>query len=264
MIRPSRPDSDIGAAGHIGWSRARVEQRGLIREVVFGAQDGLLTTLGLVAGVSGATTGRTSVLIAGFAGAVAGMLAMGAGAYIANLSQREVQQAEIDLERAELERNPKREMAELVELFTEDGLSKGDAATIAGMIARHPEAMLKAMAEKELGISSQAGSGVLQTVVIAVAFLLGALIPIVPWLFAPEVPIFVLGPFDPSPALAFSVLVTGLALLAIGGWKSRLARRSPLVGGIQIASIGLACAGVAFLLGTVVPALLGLHPIATS
>lgn len=263
MIGASRPDSEVGAAAHIGWSRARVEQRGLIREVVFGAQDGLLTTLGLVAGVSGATAGRTSVLIAGFAGAVAGMLAMGAGAYIANLSQREVQQAEIDLERAELEKNPKREMAELVELFTEDGLSKRDATTIAGMIARHPEAMLKAMTEKELGIFSAAGGGVRQIVVIGVAFLLGALIPIVPWLFAPEDPIFVVGPFDPSPALALSVLVTGLALFAIGGWKSRLARRSPLVGGIQIASLGLACAGVAFLLGTVVPALLGLHPIAT-
>lgn len=232
--------------------------------MVFGAQDGLLTTLGLVAGVSGATSGRTSVLIAGFAGAVAGTLAMSAGAYIANLSQREVQQAEIELERAELERNPKREVAELVELFTEDGLSTSDATTIAGMIARHPEAMLKAMAEKELGISSQAGSGMIQTIVIGVAFLLGAIVPIVPWFFAGEVPILALGPFDPSPALILSVVVTGLALVAIGASKSRLANRSPLIGGLQIGSIGLGCAGVAYVLGTVVPAILGLHPIATS
>lgn len=75
--------------------------------------------------------------------------------------------------------------------------------------------------------------------------------------------LFTLGPFDPSPALALSVVVTGVALFTVGAWKSRLAKTSAIVGGVQIAGIGMACAVVAFLLGTVVPASLGLHPIAS-
>ena len=254
---------EISAADHIDWSRARVEQRGLIREVVFGAQDGLLTTLGLVAGVSGATAGRSGVLVAGFAGAFAGMLAMAAGAYIANRSQRDVHEAEIALERAELKRNPRRERAELVHLFTADGLSEADADAVAAVIARHPEAMLRAMAEKELGIAGQVGTGIRETVVMAIAFVLGAVVPIVPWFFAAEDPFVVMGPFDPSPALVLSVLATAAALFAVGAWKNLLARRRATSGGLQVAAIGLGCAVVAFLLGTVVPALLGVHPIAT-
>lgn len=260
MSTSTRHD-EISAADHIDWSRARVEQRGLIREVVFGAQDGLLTTLGLVAGVSGATAGRAAVLIAGFAGAIAGMLAMAAGAYISNRSQRDVHEAEIALERAELKRNPHRERAELVHLFTADGLSEADAEAVAGVLARHPEAMLRAMAEKELGIVGEAGSGIRETVVMAVAFLLGAVVPIVPWLFAAEDPFMVLGPFDPSPALLLSVLATAVVLFAVGAWKNRLAGRRPVAGGLQVAAIGLGCAVIAFLIGTVVPALLGVHPI---
>jgi vacuolar iron transporter family protein len=256
-------DADASAAAdHIGWSRARVEQRGLIREVVFGAQDGLLTTLGLVAAVSGATAGRTSVLIAGFAGAIAGMLAMGAGAYISNRSQRDVQRAEIELERSEMERNPLREMAELVELFTGDGLPADDARVVATIIAEHPEAMLKAMAEKELGIPSEGGNALVQTVVIATAFLLGAVVPILPWFAAGEDPIVTIGPFGPSPALVLSVLLTGAALFAVGAWKGRLAGMGPAGGGLQMTAIGLGCATTAYLLGSVIPALLGVHPIA--
>jgi vacuolar iron transporter family protein len=257
-----RPDSQtIDAVAHIGLSRTRVQRRGLIRELVFGAQDGLLTTLGLVAGVSGASAGRTTVLIAGFAGGVAGMLAMGAGAYIANRSQQEVQEAEIEHEQAELKDHPRREIQELVELFVADGLSGPDARKIAAMIARQPKAMLKAMAEKELGIASEIGNPLLQSVVIAIAFLIGAIVPIVPWTFAPETPLAHVGPFGPSAALVLSVIATAFVLFGIGAGKGLLAGRSPARGGLQIAIVGLACAAIAFFLGTVVPDLAGLHPV---
>ncbi len=249
------------ATSHIDITRSSVERRSHVREIVFGAQDGLLTSLGLVSGVSGATTGRISVLVAGFAGGVAGMLAMGAGAYIAAKSQYDVQQEDLRIEKAELESHPKREMEELVELFTAEGLEAVDARTVAVVIAKHPGAMLAAMAEKEMGIAVAGGRPLLDGAVMAFTFLLGAVIPIVPWIVAPVGAIVAVGPFNPSPALVMSVAATAAALFLIGIGKGRLAGRRTLRSGIQIAAIGLGCSLVAFLLGTVVPDALGLHPL---
>ncbi len=249
------------ASSHIEATRSRVARRSHVREIVFGAQDGLLTSLGLVSGVSGATTGRISVLVAGLAGGLAGMLAMGAGAYISGKSEREVQQEDIRIEQAELESHPSREMEELVELFTADGLEAADARSVARVLAKHPEAMLKAMAEKEMGIAATGGRPLQDGVVMALTFLLGAVIPIVPWIVAPVGAIVAVGPFTPSPALVMSVVATAAALFLIGVGKGRLAGRQPLRSGIEIAGIGLGCAFVAFLLGTVIPDALGLHPL---
>lgn len=261
MVSTPPPGPDTAAADHIDLTRARVDRRGQVREIVFGAQDGLLTTLGLVSGVSGATSGRISVLIAGFAGGIAGMLAMGAGAYIAGKSQRDVHRAELRREASELTNHPQREKEELVALFTEDGLSDRDARTIADVIARHPDAMLTAMAQKELGIQGEGGHPARDGVVMGAAFLVGAILPILPWAVAPVDAIAGVGPFALSPALALSVALTAVALFGIGIGKARLAGGKTLRSGIEIAVIGLGCALIAFLLGTVVPDALGLHPI---
>jgi VIT1/CCC1 family predicted Fe2+/Mn2+ transporter len=249
------------AALHILATRTRVGRRGHVREIVFGAQDGLLTSLGLVAGVSGATTGRISVLVAGFAGGLAGMLAMGAGAYVSGKAQTDVQEEDLRLERSEIESNLGRETNELVELFIADGLESAEAQAVADAIARHPDAMLAEMAEKEMGIAAAGGRPLLDGVVMGFTFLLGAVIPIVPWIVAPVTSLVVVGPFTPSPALVLSVVATAAALFLIGIGKGRLSGGNQLRSGLEIAIIGLGCAVVAFLLGTVVPDLLGLHPL---
>src|SRR5260370_39246233 len=94
------------AVAHIDHTRARVARRSRVREMIFGTQDGLLTTLGLVTGVGGATADRYSVLVAGTARAIAGMIAMGAGAFVSSRSQMEVHEAEGGLERREPGRKP--------------------------------------------------------------------------------------------------------------------------------------------------------------
>lgn len=252
-----------GAVSHIELTRGRVNRRGHIREIVFGSQDGVLTSLGLVSGVSGATTGRLSVLVAGLAGGLAGMLAMGAGAYVSAKSEREVLQHEVRLEKLEMEAHPDREADELVELFVADGLGAAEARTVADIIARHPEAMLKSMTQKEMGIAAADARPLQDGILMALSFLLGAVIPIVPWLFVSVAAIVALGPFTPSPALALSVMGAAAMLFVIGFSKGRLAGESAVGGGLQIAAIGLGCALVAYLLGTVVPDALGLHPLAT-
>ena len=140
------------AADHIDRSRERIARRSRVREMIFGTQDGLLTTLGLVSGVGRATVDRGTILLAAIAGALAGMIAMGAGAYISSKSQLEVAQAEVDREARELDLDPARELEELVQLFEDEGLPEDDARVVAEKIAQRPQAMLNAMTQKELGL----------------------------------------------------------------------------------------------------------------
>jgi len=248
------------AAAHIALSRLRVARVSRVREVIFGTQDGLLTTLGLVSGVGGATGDRYTVLIAGVAGAFAGMIAMGAGAYISSKSQKEVLQAEIDVERSELSRNPERELEELVQLFRDEGLPDDDARVVAEKIAARPTAMLGAMTRMELGVQIAPGEPVREGAVMAAAFAIGAAVPILPWLLLSTVRLTSVAGLAVSPALLVSAVVTMLCLFVMGAGKARVAKSSVLRGGMEIMLIGLAAAIVGYVLGSIFPPLVGARP----
>jgi vacuolar iron transporter family protein len=245
------------ATDHIGVTRTRVARRSRVREVIFGTQDGLLTTLGLVSGVGGATSDRYSVLVAGMAGSVAGLVAMGAGAYISSKSQLEVLTAEVELERRELLSNPARELEELVQLFEAEGLPEEDARVVAEKISKRPEAMLKVMTQKELGLALDSNEPIKEGMVMALAFLVGALVPITPWFFATARGAGTLAGLNLSPALLISVGVTVATLFVLGAGKARVAHSSMLKGGLEIMGIGILAAAFGFLLGTIFPHLAG-------
>ena len=117
--------------------RWRVTATGRIREVVFGAQDGLISTLALVTAVGTSDLAATSsiVLVAGLAGALAGMLSMATGAYLGSKAQQDVQRSEIAKEAKELEEHPGEELAELIVLYQKEGLSFSEAKGVAEHIA---------------------------------------------------------------------------------------------------------------------------------
>jgi len=231
-----------------------------VREVIFGTQDGLLTTLGLLSGVGGATSDRYTVLVAGAAGAFAGMIAMGAGAYISSKSQQEVHEAEVEVERRELARHPERELEELVHLFEAEGLPPADARLVAEKIAARPNAMLRAMTRMELGLVTDAGQPVREGAVMALAFAAGAAVPIVPWTLLDTRSVASLGPLLISPALAISACTTLLVLFAMGLGKARVAKTSGLRGGLEVMLIGVGAAILGYLLGNIFPHLVGARP----
>jgi vacuolar iron transporter family protein len=245
------------AAEHIDVTRNRVARRSRVREVIFGTQDGLLTTLGLVTGVGGATSDRYTVLVAGVAGSVAGLIAMGAGAYISSKSQLEVASAEVERESRELVSNPERELEELVQLFQEEGLPEEDARVVAGKIAQRPTAMLNAMTQKELRLGLESNAPIREGAVMALAFLIGAIVPIAPWFLASVTGGARVAGFDLSPALLTSVVVTALTLFALGAGKARVAHSSMLKGGLEIMGIGILAAVFGFLVGSLLPHLVG-------
>jgi VIT1/CCC1 family predicted Fe2+/Mn2+ transporter len=227
----------------------RVARRGRIREVVFGAQDGLLSTLALVTGVRGVEATRYTILVAGLSGAIAGTISMAVGAYVAAKSQRDVFSAELENERRHLERRPNVEQAALADILESEGLSYDSARRAAAAIATNPDVLLKTMAEKQLGIPYEPpGSPATDARTMGASFVLGASVPILPYLF-----------LAPTAGLVVSVLLTLGTLFVMGVVKARLAGERRLRSGAEIAGLAGAAAALAYLVGTVLPGVLGIH-----
>jgi len=226
---------------------------GDVREAIFGAQDGLVSTLAVVSTVSGATHDRYSVLIAGVAAGLAGIFSMAAGEYLSSKSQREISLAQIASERANVADRPAEAQLELSRLFVEDGLPDDEARIVAEVIGRHREVMLNTKVLRQFGVSLEdaAGSPIQGAVVMGTAFALGALAPILPYLLLPF-----------GVAVYASVAATAGVLFVIGVAKTRWTRGNPIVSGIEILVIGAVAGIVGFFFGNILPALLGVPAVA--
>jgi VIT1/CCC1 family predicted Fe2+/Mn2+ transporter/rubrerythrin len=236
----------VSAATEIDRERWRVARLGRLREVVFGAQDGLLSTVALVTGVAVAVESQTTVLVAGLAAALPGMLSMATGAFLGTRAEQDVQRAEIAREAQELEDNPAEELAELVVLYQREGKTYQEARHMADEIAQDKELWLRTLVEKELGISpDETSSPMKDALTMGVAFILAAIVPILPHFF-----------MEGGPAIGVSIAaaLTGLFFLGVG--KGRLVQRSPLLQGLEILAIGAVSAGVGFGLGVLIPRLI--------
>ena len=225
----------------------RVATFGRIREVVFGAQDGLLSTVALLTAVAAAVSESTTVVVAGLAAALAGMFSMGSGSYLGSKAERDVFQTEIEKEAKELEENPAEEMAELVFLYHQQGMSYGQAREMAEHIASDKDLWLRTLVEKELGISPDVLQNPLKDgLTMAGAFIAGALVPIIPYFF-----------LDGGIAIGVSVTAALSGLFLLGTGKGRLVQRSPLLQGLEILIVGAMATGMGFLLGESVDRLFG-------
>jgi VIT1/CCC1 family predicted Fe2+/Mn2+ transporter len=233
---------------HLTEERRKASLLGEIREAIFGAQDGLVSTLAVVSTVAGASPDRHVVLIAGIASGLAGIFSMAAGEYIGSKSQREIFEAQIVDERDEVHQRPGEAEAEIAYLLEEDGLPHDDAVEVASRLAKHPEVMLKTMVEKELGliVEPEEGSPLQGALVMGAAFGLGVLPPLLPHLFLAG-----------DVAVTASVALTMAVLFGIGVFKSRWTNRSWLTSGLEVLVLG-AFAGIAgYFFGNLLPVILG-------
>ena len=236
----------VSAATEIDRERWRVARLGRLREVVFGAQDGLLSTVALVTGVAVAVENQTTILVAGLAAALPGMLSMATGAFLGSRAEQDVQRAEIAREAKELEDNPAEELAELVVLYQREGKTYQEARHLADEIAEDKDLWLRTLVEKELGISpDDTTNPTKDALTMGVAFIFAAFIPILPHFF-----------MEGGPAIGVSIgaALTGLFFLGVG--KGRLVQRSPLLQGLEILGIGAISAGIGFALGVLIPRLI--------
>ena len=233
---------------HISEERESVSILGEIREVVFGAQDGLVSTLAVVATVAGATGDRLSILIAGLAAALAGVFSMAVGEYMSSKSQEEIYRWQIAGEREEVATRPAEAEAEVAYMFIEEGMDTEDAWQAATLIARNPESLLSTMVAKELGLIVEdiSGTPFRGALFMGGAFALGSAFPIAPFLF-----------LEGTTALVASIIATGAVLFTIGAAKSRWTHRSWLASGLEIVLLATFAGVAGYYFGTVLPELLG-------
>ena len=213
---------------------------GWVADAIYGVNDGLGAVFGIVSGVAGATNNQQHfILISGLAGMMASSLSMGAGAYLANKSEREIYEAEISREKAEVEENPEEEIEEMALFYQLQGFAPEEAQRMAERLAEQPEQMLQAMAQSELGLSqhnfpnqwTSAFSAALSTAV-------GAFIPIVPFFFMSGI-----------NAVIAAFVVSILAHFAVGAVKSLITIRSWWASGLEMTIVGVIEAAVTYSLG---------------
>jgi VIT1/CCC1 family predicted Fe2+/Mn2+ transporter len=251
-LGPGDPDRDGVGIARRARSAAEVGERerwhrtgrsGTLRAIIFGVSDGLVSNLSLVMGVTGAAAGNPSfILLAGIAGLLAGAFSMAAGEYISMQSQRELFEHQIALERAEMEAMPEEEEAELAASYRAKGFSPDEATRIARRIFQDPEAALDILVREELGLDpDELGSAWGAAGGSFVAFALGAVVPVIPYLIG-----------SGTTALAASLGLSLAALFAVGAAVSLLTGRSFLFSGVRQLAIGLAAAIVTYLIGSLI------------
>jgi VIT1/CCC1 family predicted Fe2+/Mn2+ transporter len=211
-----------------------------LRAAVLGANDGIVSTAGLVMGVAGATTDRQTIFVAGLAGLVAGALSMAAGEYVSVSTQRDTEQALLAKERRELEEEPEEELAELAGLYVAKGLSEETARQVALELTDHDA--LAAHADAELGIDPDVLTSPWQAAIASMlAFTVGALLPLLTITMLPE-----------SLRIWGTVVSVVLALALTGYLSARFAEAEIRRAIIRNISGGVLAMGVTYLIGDLV------------
>ena len=212
---------------------------GWISGAIYGANDGLASVFGIVAGVSGATAGSSFVLTAGAAGAIASSLSMATGAFLAERSESEVAAANLERERAEIEQHPEEEKEELSLYYQLKGIDEATADAMAEQLARNPDAMLKALAVEEFGITGDGESNAVQAAVAAgISTGLGAMIPVIPFIFTTG-----------TTAIVISAAVSLIAHFLVGAAKSLVTLRTWWAAGLEMTLAGVIVGGATYLVG---------------
>jgi vacuolar iron transporter family protein len=211
---------------------------GWLRPAVFGAMDGLVTNVSLIAGVGGARVSSHTIILTGLAGLSAGAFSMAAGEYVSVSSQNELVASEVEKERLELETNPEDEQAELSAMYKMRGVDEDLADEVARQLSRQPEEVLGIHVREELGVDYQdlpspytAGAASLLT------FAIGALIPLLPYLLG-------------FSSLGAAVILAAIAAFVGGGIVARVTARPFLRGGMRQLVLAALATGLTYFIGT--------------
>ncbi len=211
-----------------------------IREVIFGMNDGLVTTVGFLAGVTSSISQSRYILLAGLAEVVAGAISMAIGAFLATKSQREFFHSEIEQEKWEIEKTPEKEAQEIREIYGDMGFTRPEQEMIVNRVTSDKDILLRFMKREELGLFDEHLDEPLQVgLIMGLSFLAGALPPILPYFF--------IG--DPHTAIWVTILCSVLFLFFVGVAKTRLTKTHPLRSGLETTFLGIFACGVGYGLG---------------
>lgn len=218
------------------------KDEGAIRAAVLAVNDGLVSNLSLVMGVAGSTVSAEIVTIAGLAGLLAGAFSMAAGEYISMRSQREIYENQISKVGQSMLANPSEGKKYLTEFYVNKGISVIEADRLAGHMMRNPTYVLDTVVLDKLGLSSgQLGSPSKAAISSFFSFVIGAIVPLLPYIIG-------LG----SQSIVVSAVLSAIALILVGGVVALVSGRSVLIGGARMLLIGSAAASVTFGIGRLI------------
>jgi len=239
LNRGEAPDNLLKKYHNEDWHTPKGRQ---IREVVFGMNDGLVSTVGFVAGVTGSISESRMVLLTGMASITAGALSMAMGGYLASKSQREFFEKELKRERREIVESPEKEREEIREIFAGHGFTEPEVEMIVHRVTEDKERWIKFMMRDELGIMDENFDNPFKVgMVMGVSFILGGIPLMFPFIFIQE----------SVNALKLSIALALVVLFGLGVGKTALTKTHWLKSSLEVVILGSLAAGVGYILGCV-------------
>jgi len=215
---------------------------GWFRAAIFGISDGLVTNVSLILGFAGANPGHSVIRLAGLAGLVAGGFSMGSGEYLSMKAQKELLESEIEKERQALVDFPVEEQQELRQLFIDRGIDEELAERLSIDLMRDPDLALRTHAREELGIDPSAtGSPWMAAISSFWAFVVGAFIPLLPWLWSTT-----------GNQIYWSIALAGVGAAGVGGAIGWFTRRGIVRSALRQLIIATLAAAVTYGVGHLV------------
>ncbi len=216
---------------------------GGVRDVIFGANDGLVSILALVAGVYGAITDSHPILIAGIAGAVAGAISMGAGSYLSAKSEKEVTEKESDRKGIKRKGSLEEEKEKLVRFYQARGFKRQDAEAVADRITLQAEASKSYTIGEEIGLTSEESWPPTKAALFTgLSFAIVSLIPILPFAFLAV-----------NPAVITAAIASTACLFIVGASKAVFSRKSWIRSGLEMMAIGALASVATYAIGLLIP-----------
>ncbi|MEO1000267.1 MAG: VIT1/CCC1 transporter family protein [Pseudomonadota bacterium] len=238
--------TDFDLAAHKASEHRIGRLQEFLKEIVYGGNDGIVTTFAIVAGFAGAgaegaaAVGGVAVLLFGLANLFADATAMGLGAFLSVRSEQDVYRATRAKERGEIDRNPDLERAEMLEILGEKGVAPEDAEAMTAILLRNPELMTDMMMSYEIGMTDPSDdSPAMKGLATFIAFIVFGAVPLIPY--------FLLEPV--TTTFYLSVVATGLALVALGLLRWHVTTETILRCVGETVLVGSICAAVAFGVG---------------
>ncbi len=236
LRRSDEPVHQHTEAGHVPSGR-------WVRDLVFGANDGLVAAFAVVSGVHGASVSTRIILLAGLAELLGGTIAMGLGAFLAVKSEREFVASERAREEREVRDFPEVERAEVKGIFASKGYKGQALETIVEHITSDPKFWVDTMMNEELGLTTVPGGSPLRSgVTTGLAYCLGAAMPVLPYAL----------PLPVHTAFATSAALTLVSLFGAGSLKTTMTGRPWLRSGLESAAIGALAAAATFAAGRLI------------
>ncbi|MFZ5365528.1 MAG: VIT1/CCC1 transporter family protein [Patescibacteria group bacterium] len=228
-----------------GFSKKLFDQ---IRNVVFGVEDGLISTLGVLTGIAGGTNNRAVIILSGFVIILVEASSMAAGTFLSSKSENQAKEKIIKEELKRIRQNPERERKELIEFYRQRGYSDSDIDSMVSRMMANEDLLIEEMAHKEYGIvmrsDDRAKTG---SRYMFLSYMVGGAIPVIPYLI-----------FSVNVGLFFSIVLTLVGLFLLGFYKGVLTNVSRIKSGLEMLAVAATVSAIGFIIGRIVGHLIGL------